>query len=91
MALGAFEKLRDALAGGGVQFKFAIAAGAAANTNIAVAGLRADAELIAVIQFAAGTPSDVGAVASITSAGNIQLTSVSTGDQLLVVYAQRAK
>lgn len=60
-------------------------AGAAAVTNIAVAGIATTDTLESVTMFAAGVPSDVTGEASITSAGNIQLsTTNSTGNTLLV-------
>lgn len=98
MALGAFEKLRDALGGSGIEFKVKVVAGAAINTNIAISGIRKDAELLAVLQVepdngVTGTMlTDRASEASVTSAGNIQLTTTNTtGKQLLVVYAQKVK
>jgi len=65
----------------------AVVAGAAAVTNIAVAGMMAVDTIQSVLMFATGVPSDVTADASITSDGNIQLaTTVSTGNTLVVSY-----
>lgn len=59
--------------------------GAAAVTNIAVAGITTADELQSVIMFASGVPSDVTSEASITSAGNIRLsTTNSTGNKLVI-------
>lgn len=61
--------------------------GAAANTNIAIAGIATVDKLIGVIEVPASAALvDRTSVASITSAGNIQLTQVTTGNQLIVTY-----
>lgn len=63
------------------------AAGAAANANIAVAGIAIGDTLQSVVMFASGVPSIVTSEASVTSAGNIQLTTtVSTGNTLVVNF-----
>jgi hypothetical protein len=64
-----------------------VVAGAAATTDIAVTGIAVGDTLGSVLMFAAGVPSDVSSEASITSAGNIQLsTTDSTGNQLVVEW-----
>lgn len=71
-----------------------VAAGAAINTNIAITGVRRGLdELVAVLQVepdngASGTMlTDRTAEASVTSNGNIQLTTTNTtGKQLLVIW-----
>jgi len=61
--------------------------GAAADTNIAVAGITTGDEIVSVIMFDTGVPSVVTAEASITSNGNIQLdTTDSTGNKLVVTW-----
>lgn len=61
--------------------------GTTAATNIAVAGIALEDTLQSVIMFAGGVPSDVTSEASITSAGNIQLsTTDSTGNKLLITW-----
>lgn len=65
----------------------AVVAGTTATTDIAVTGITVADTIVGVIMFAAGVPSDVTSEASVTSAGNIQLsTTNSTGNQLLVTY-----
>ena len=87
--LGKFHKLRSRRMGRGTDLKWAVVSGAAANTNIAISGLRLDAQILAVIMVAAGVPSDVGSEVVIASAGNIQLTTTnSTGNKLMVMYEQ---
>ncbi len=89
MALGKLSALRSKLAGGGVELKSAVVSGAAADTNIAVSGLSLQAQILAVVMFDTGVPSDVGSEVSISAAGQIQLsTTDSTGNKLLVIYAQ---
>lgn len=66
--------------------KQTVVAGAAADTDIAIAGIKVTDTILSVIEFAAGVPTDRTSVASITSAGNIQLTVDTTGDSLLVSY-----
>lgn len=61
--------------------------GAAADTNIAVAGLGLDDTVQSCIMFAAGVPSNVTSEVVILTAGNIQLTDTnSTGNKLLLSY-----
>lgn len=75
--------------------KFAVVAGAAADTNIAVAGITTSDTIRAVVRFhGAGTDvTDVSLVtdAAITSAGNIQVdTTVTTGSKLLVIWSDKS-
>jgi hypothetical protein len=71
-----------------------VVAGAAKETNIAVAGIKKGKDsIVSVVRFdlaAEGKLEDVGGLtadASITSDGNIQLKeTVTTGDKLLVTY-----
>lgn len=67
---------------------FAQVAGAAADTNIAIAGIKTTDELTAVIELATSTndPTDQTATTSITSDGNIQCTNATTNDVLLVFW-----
>jgi hypothetical protein len=68
--------------------KQAVVSGAAANTNIAITGISTADKLVGVIEVPAATTTlvDRTSVASITSAGNIQLTQSTSGNQLLVTY-----
>ena len=63
-----------------------IVAGAAADTDIAVADITLDSELVSVIENAGGTLTDRTATTTITSAGNIQCSVITTGDQLIVEW-----
>lgn len=73
-----------------------VVAGAAINTNIAIAGIATADTLLAVIQFDISTGTVVDVIdrkseASITSAGNIQLTTTNTtGDKLLVAWFNKS-
>lgn len=66
------------------RIKQVVVDGAAANTNIAVAGIATADVIVSAIEFASGVPT--ARVASVTSAGNIQVTTVTTGSKLLVTY-----
>ncbi len=73
--------------------KVNVVAGAAADTNIAIAGIKTGDKLVSVLQVepdngATGTMlTDRTGEASITSDGNIQLTTTNTtGKQLLVIW-----
>ena len=73
--------------------KVNVVAGAAINTNIAIAGIATADKLVAVLQVEPdnGTTATMltnrTSEASITSAGNLQLTTTSTtGKQLLVLW-----
>ena len=64
------------------------AAGATAATNIAIAGIATEDTLLAVIEFVtAGTGvNNRTGEASITSAGNIQLSTTNTTNNFLLVF-----
>ena len=78
--------------------KFTVVNGAAASTNIAISGIATSDKIVGVAKLdftlAEGTPntrtweaSDLTSEASITSAGNIQLsTTDTTGEVLLVLW-----
>ena len=73
--------------------KFEVLAGAATDTNIAVAGIAVDDTILKcmMVEPDDGTTStmltDVTSETNITSAGNIQLdTTTTTGKQLLLIY-----
>jgi hypothetical protein len=69
----------------------AIVAGAAANTNIAIAGIKTTDELFMVLELATSTalPTDRLATSSITSDGNIQSTDATDSDVLIVQWISR--
>lgn len=92
---------RAALVGGGVELKSALVAGAAADTDIAVAGWswKKDPRVIAILEIeATGTwnlaPADLQSEiqrGAATPDGSIQIaTTVTTGEKLLILWAQRA-
>lgn len=86
------------IAGGGVEIKSALVAGAAADTNIAVSGWSwaKDPRVIALVHLttaaAIATADDLQAEIQRGSVdGSIQLsTTDTTSDQLLVIWAQQA-
>jgi hypothetical protein len=61
-------------------------AGAAADTNMAVASILLSSTIVSVINYAAGVPSDITATCTVTSAGNIQSSGDTTGDTNLVTW-----
>jgi len=63
--------------------------GAAANTNIAVAGIETEDTIVSAIEFEAGVPVDRTGVTSITSAGNIQINDVTTGNKVVLTYFRK--
>ena len=78
-------------------FKFTVVNGAAANTNIAVSGINTQDKLMAVVKLdftlTEGAPntrtweaSDLTSEASITSNGNIQLSTTNTTAEILLVF-----
>src|SRR4051812_24846838 len=78
------------------ELMFTVVAGTTSATNIAVAGIRIHDGLVAVLEFQDTACATVGGVAdrvggaSITSAGNIQLTTpTTTGHGLVVVWMKR--
>ncbi|MDH5183982.1 MAG: hypothetical protein OEX12_08850 [Gammaproteobacteria bacterium] len=65
--------------------KQSVVAGTTAATNIALAGAAVGDVIQSVIMYATGVPSDVTAEASITSAGNLQLSTTNSSTNTLVV------
>ena len=76
--------------------KFTVVNGAAANTDIAIAGIAAADKIVGVAKLdftlSEGTPntrtweaSDLTSEASVTSAGNIQLSTTNTTSEVLLV------
>lgn len=84
--LGKLWKLRDRISGGGIDLKTVMVAGALANTNIAIAGLARNAQILGVVDLT--TPADKGANVSLVKAGAIQLNATTAAKNLLVTYAQ---
>lgn len=66
--------------------KTVVLSGAAANTNIAVAGIKTTDTLKSAILFDGGVPSDVLSATSITSAGNVRNTADTTGKKIVLTY-----
>lgn len=66
--------------------KIEILAGTTADTDIAVTGIAVGDALGSVIEFASGVPTDRTATTSVTSAGNIQCSDITTGNVLLVEW-----
>lgn len=64
----------------------AVVAGAAADANIAVTGIKQNDVLLSVIEFTAGVPADRTSVASINAEGVIRVSDDTTGNTLLVQY-----
>lgn len=64
--------------------KASVGTGANANTNIAITGIHTDDVIVAAIEFTSGVPSIVPA--TVTSAGNIQSTSSTSGNTVLVLW-----
>ncbi len=76
---------------GAIALKCTLVAGAAANADIAVTGIAVEDTIIGVIHLEGtatyAAPADRLSEASITSAGNIQLTTTNTtGDFLLLLW-----
>lgn len=92
------EALNDILAGGGAGtdggigkalrelqgLKLKAVAGAAANTNIAVAGIATEDTIVGALEFTAGVPAEIPL--TITSAGNVQSTTDTTGNVVVLLY-----
>jgi hypothetical protein len=88
--MGKLSNLRAFISGGGVELERKFVAGAAANTALNVAGLALGAELLSVVEWAAGVPTDRTSVASISAAGQIKVNDDTTGNTVEVLFAQRA-
>ena len=63
-----------------------VLAGAGADTDIAVAGIKTTDTILSCIEYVAGVPTDRTGATSITSAGNIQVSVATTGNQLVLMY-----
>ena len=61
--------------------------GAAANTNIAIAGLKVDDHIQSVVQYTGGVPSVL--TPSAQTAGNLQFAAVTTGNKLVVNFYKK--
>ena len=72
----------------GENLQFELVAGAAANTNIAITGIKTTDQLKAVFESAATSAlfTDRTATTSITSDGNIQCTDATDSDLLIVIW-----
>lgn len=74
--------------------KVAVLVGAAANTNIAVAGIEMEDEIVACIDFATAaaisTMTDRTATTTITSSGNIQCSISTATNGLLLFWCDRS-
>lgn len=69
------------------ELKSAVVVGAAANTDIAVAGIKTTDQLVLVTEHAAGAvPADRTPDTTITGAGVIRSTDDTTGNTLVVLY-----
>jgi len=98
MAAGNQAHRRASLTGRGWILKRAFAAGAAADTNIAITGIKVVDLLVSVFELQPPTAgsgdaivADRTAITSITSDGNIQVAGqATTGNQLDVWYFTRA-
>jgi hypothetical protein len=73
--------------------KVGYAAGAGANTNITLTGIKPGDEIVSALELQPPTAGSGAAIAndrtaatSITAANTIQCTSATTGNQLLVIY-----
>jgi hypothetical protein len=80
------------VAGSGVEVRSALVAGAAANTSLAIAAMKADAELIEVTEHAAAAlPADRLSVATVNAGGGgIKVNDDTTGNVVRVLYTQSA-
>ncbi|QIN95175.1 hypothetical protein DLP3_012 [Stenotrophomonas phage vB_SmaS_DLP_3] len=65
-------------------FKQAVVDGAAANTNIAIAGITTKAHVLSVADLT--TPAIVTAAATVPTNGNLRIAGDTTGKKLLVTY-----
>jgi len=64
-----------------------VVSGAGAATNIAVTGIATEDTIVSVWELVSGVPTtDRTSVATITSAGNIQLSAVTTGNKLDIFW-----
>lgn len=88
MAKGDLKRLARNRAGRDPELCFTVVAGAGANTNIAVSGAKVGRDqLVSVLEIpTSASIVDRTAATSITSDGNIQCTSSTSGNQVLVVW-----
>ena len=72
-------------------WNLSVVAGAGANTNMAITGIKTTDLLMSVIEIAqtTGVPTDRTAACAITSNGNIQCTTSTANDVLLVHWWDR--
>jgi hypothetical protein len=74
----------------GGRLKMTVVNGAAANTNIAVAGIKPEDKVWKVLEFvtaaAIATLADRTSVLTVISDGNIQFSVVTTGNALVVIW-----
>lgn len=72
----------------GVSFGVEQVAGAAAATDIAVPGMKADDQLLYVGEFVTGaSPAVRTATSTIQANGALRVTTATTGNQLLVIFS----
>lgn len=78
--------------GGGVEISSATLAGAPANADLLVAGLKPDAQLVAVDEYALdATPVDRLPVATVRPGGGaVKVNADTTGNVVIALYMQRA-
>ena len=89
MPRGNLKKTAPSASVRGLDLRVALLAGAGANTNMAVAGIkRSDVILSAIELPASAAATDRTSVVSITSDGNVQSTAALTGNQLLLIWAK---
>jgi len=94
MAKGNLDKLARRVAGNPAELCVNVVSGAGSATNIAISGIERNDLLVSVLELQPPTAASGNAVkgdrtaeASITSSGNIQLSTTSTtGNQLLVIW-----
>lgn len=71
------------------KMKYVQVAGVAANTNIAVANIKAADEILVCFNATTGLQVADAGFPKVTSAGNIQFTAVTTGSNFIVGYFVR--
>jgi len=87
------RSLRARLAGAGIDLKVGFAAGAAANTNITVTGIKPGDAIVSVLELQPPTAASGNAIVAdrtsattITAANTIRISAATTGNQVLVVW-----